>query len=142
MPWWDPRKWIPCWRKWQQKKPKKFKQPLSNFKPWNGQYFKQLWGLWPYRSCLYIKNVQQRNFHLVSHCVRKMYRDILKQRIFTYLVIIIYMFSFKVYGHWLYWVSRKLISVIQIGYKKFRWWISKYIWKLWTELLMLIWQFY
>ena len=40
-------------KKWQ-KKTNKFKQS-SNFEPWNGQYFKQLWGLGPYQSCLYKK---------------------------------------------------------------------------------------
>ena len=34
---------------------KKFKQSLSNFEHWNCQYFKQLWGLGPYQSCLYTK---------------------------------------------------------------------------------------
>ena len=30
-----------------EKKINKFKQSLSNFEPWNGQYFKQLWGMGP-----------------------------------------------------------------------------------------------
>ena len=50
----DRRHWIhKTSLSWVQKTTNKFKQSLSNFEPWNGQYFKQLWWLGPYRSCLY-----------------------------------------------------------------------------------------
>ena len=53
VPWmtgWDPRWWIPRWRKWKEKK-------LKKFKPWNGKYFNILSKFegWGPTSCLYIK---------------------------------------------------------------------------------------
>ena len=41
----------------------KFKQSLSNFEPWNSQYFKQHWWLGPYQSCLYKKKVYIHGIH-------------------------------------------------------------------------------
>ena len=46
-----------------------FKDSVSNFEPWNGHYFKQLWGLGSYQSCLHASFFyKQRYFSLEARC--------------------------------------------------------------------------